>query len=39
MAKRAVQDLDGALADLERAVMLNPELPGVHTLYGLTPRR
>jgi tetratricopeptide (TPR) repeat protein len=34
MAKRAVQDLAGALADLERAVTLNPELPGVHALYG-----
>lgn len=34
MAKRAVQDLSGALADLERAVSLNPELPGVHALYG-----
>jgi tetratricopeptide (TPR) repeat protein len=34
MAKRAVQDLAGALADLERAVALNPELPGVHALYG-----
>lgn len=34
MAKRAVQDLAGGLQDLERAVALNPELPGVHALYG-----
>jgi tetratricopeptide (TPR) repeat protein len=34
MAKRAVKDLAGGLEDLERAVELNPDLPGVHTLYG-----
>jgi tetratricopeptide (TPR) repeat protein len=34
MAKRAVQDLAGGLADLKRAVELNPELPSVHALYG-----
>ena len=34
MAKRSVQDLAGGLEDLKRAVELNPELPGVHTLYG-----
>jgi tetratricopeptide (TPR) repeat protein len=34
MAKRAVQDLAGGLADLQKAVELNPELPGVHALYG-----
>ena len=34
MAKRAVQDLAGALLDLKQAVALNPDLPGVHTMYG-----
>lgn len=34
MAKRAVQDLAGGLEDLSRAVALNPDLPGVHALYG-----
>ena len=34
VAKRAVQDLAGALEDLGKAVALNPELPGVHSLYG-----
>ena len=34
MAKRAVQDLAGGLADLEKAAALNPDLPGVHALYG-----
>lgn len=34
MAKRAVQDLAGGLQDLARAVELNPDLPGVHALYG-----
>jgi tetratricopeptide (TPR) repeat protein len=34
MAKRAVQDLAGSLEDLKQAVALNPDLPGVHTLYG-----
>ena len=33
-AKRAVQDLAGSLADLKRAVELNPELPTVHAFYG-----
>jgi len=34
MAKRAVQDLAGGLEDLGKAVAMNPELPGVHSLYG-----
>ena len=34
MAKRAAQDLAGALEELGKAVALNPELPGVHALYG-----
>ena len=34
MAKRGAQDLAGGLEDLGKAVELNPELPGVHTLYG-----
>jgi tetratricopeptide (TPR) repeat protein len=34
VAKRAVQDLAGSLEDLARAVALNPDLPGVHSLYG-----
>jgi Tfp pilus assembly protein PilF len=29
-----VQDLAGGLEDLKRAAALNPELPGVHALYG-----
>lgn len=34
MAKRSIQDLAGGLEDLQKAVTLNPELPGVHALYG-----
>jgi len=34
MAKRAAQDLAGGLEELGKAVALNPELPGVHALYG-----
>ncbi len=34
MARRAAQDLSGALEDLGKAVALNPDLPGVHSLYG-----
>jgi tetratricopeptide (TPR) repeat protein len=34
VAKRSVQDLTGSLEDLGKAVALNPELPGVHALYG-----
>jgi len=34
MAKRAAQDLAGGLEELSKAVALNPELPGVHALYG-----
>jgi tetratricopeptide (TPR) repeat protein len=34
MAKRAAQDLSGALEDLGKAVALNPELPSVHALFG-----
>jgi tetratricopeptide (TPR) repeat protein len=34
MAKRGGGDLAGALASLEKAVALNPELPGAHSLYG-----
>jgi tetratricopeptide (TPR) repeat protein len=34
MAKRAIQDLAGGLEDLGKAVALNPDLPGVHSLYG-----
>jgi tetratricopeptide (TPR) repeat protein len=34
VAKRAAQDLAGGLEDLAKAVALNPELPGVHSLYG-----
>jgi tetratricopeptide (TPR) repeat protein len=34
MAKRAAQDLAGALEELGKAVALNPELPSVHALFG-----
>jgi tetratricopeptide (TPR) repeat protein len=34
MAKRGAQDLAGGLEELGKAVALNPELPGVHALYG-----
>jgi tetratricopeptide (TPR) repeat protein len=34
MAKRAAQDLAGGVEELGKAVALNPELPGVHALYG-----
>jgi tetratricopeptide (TPR) repeat protein len=34
MAKRGAQDLAGGLEELSKAVALNPELPGVHSLYG-----
>jgi tetratricopeptide (TPR) repeat protein len=34
MAKRGAQDLSGGLEELAKAVALNPELPGVHSLYG-----
>jgi tetratricopeptide (TPR) repeat protein len=34
MAKRGAQDLAGGLEELAKAVALNPELPGVHSLYG-----
>jgi tetratricopeptide (TPR) repeat protein len=34
MAKRGAQDLAGGLEELVKAVALNPELPGVHSLYG-----
>jgi tetratricopeptide (TPR) repeat protein len=34
IAKRAAQDLSGSLADLGKAVELNPELPGAHSLYA-----
>ncbi|HEY8548905.1 MAG TPA: tetratricopeptide repeat protein [Vicinamibacterales bacterium] len=34
VAKRGIQDLSGSLEDLGKAVELNPELPGVHSLYG-----
>ena len=34
MAKRAAQDLSGALEELGKAVALNPELPSVHALFG-----
>jgi tetratricopeptide (TPR) repeat protein len=34
MAKRGAQDLAGGLEELGKAVALNPELPGVHSLYG-----
>jgi tetratricopeptide (TPR) repeat protein len=34
VARRGVQDLAGAVADLAKAVVLNPDLPGVHSLYG-----
>lgn len=33
-ARRGAGDLNGAVADLKRAVELNPELPGVRGLYG-----
>jgi tetratricopeptide (TPR) repeat protein len=35
LAKRAVQDLTGAQEDLARAVELNPDLPTVHSAYGM----
>jgi tetratricopeptide (TPR) repeat protein len=34
MAKRGGGDLAGGLEELSKAVTLNPELPGVHSLYG-----
>lgn len=34
MAKRGGGDLAGGLEELGKAVALNPELPGVHSLYG-----
>ena len=34
MAKRGGGDLSGGLEALGKAVALNPELPGVHSLYG-----
>jgi tetratricopeptide (TPR) repeat protein len=34
MAKRGGGDLAGGLEELAKAVALNPELPGVHSLYG-----
>ena len=34
MAKRGAQDLAGGLEELGRRSSLNPELPGVHALYG-----
>jgi tetratricopeptide (TPR) repeat protein len=34
MAKRGGGDLAGGLEELGKAVALNPELPGVHALYG-----
>ena len=34
MARRGAQDLSGGLEELAKAVSLNPELPGVHSLYG-----
>jgi len=34
MAKRGGGDLAGGLEELGKAVTLNPELPGVHSLYG-----
>ncbi len=34
MAKRAAKDLAGGVEELGKAVALNPELPGVHALYG-----
>jgi tetratricopeptide (TPR) repeat protein len=34
MARRGAQDLAGGLEELAKAVSLNPELPGVHSLYG-----
>jgi tetratricopeptide (TPR) repeat protein len=34
VARRGVQDLTGSLEDLAKAVALNPNLPGVHSLYG-----
>jgi tetratricopeptide (TPR) repeat protein len=34
MAKRAAKDLAGGVEELTKAVALNPELPGVHSLYG-----
>jgi tetratricopeptide (TPR) repeat protein len=33
-AKRAAGDMNGAVEDLKRAVELDPDLPGVHGLYG-----
>ena len=33
-AKRAAGDIQGAVEDLGRAAELDPELPGVHGLYG-----
>lgn len=34
VAKRGAGDLNGAVADLKRAVEINPDLPGVRGLYG-----
>jgi tetratricopeptide (TPR) repeat protein len=33
-ARRAAQDMPGAVEELGKAVALNPELPSVHALYG-----
>ena len=35
LAKRGAQDLTGAQQDLARAVALNPDLPTVHSAYGV----
>ena len=34
MAKRTAGDMNGAAEDLKRAVELDPDLPGVHGMYG-----